>query len=190
MEMNLARARLVSFMEIFRHAWTKRPKIFDAESGRALSNLESLTTEWVRREMDTKGNRLVDMPCERWMGAWQDFCNAYESFSLKVEFELAFEEQNESRRDIQGDIGKGRKLSLNAHMANLMEKHKETSQSWSVERWQMELTRTWGKAPSKSGIHGTAIWKWLMSLRGETQNTLQEKQTAKDKYGKRRSTAF
>lgn len=97
---------------------------------------------------------------------------------------------NATEPNVQSLVGKGRKLSLNAHMSNLMEKHKESCQSWSVERWQLELTPTWGKAPSKGGIHGTAIWKWLMSLREETQNTLQEKQTARDKFGKRRPTTF
>ncbi len=189
-EMHMSRMRLAHFLESFRHSLTKRPEIFDAESLKVLSELERLTLEWVRREAKTKGNRFVDTPCEIWMGAWQDFCNAYESFSRKVEFELAFEKPNKSRQDKHGDIGKGRKLSLNAHMTNLMEKHKESCQSWTVERWQLELTPTWERTPSKGGIHATAIWKWLMSLREETQNTLQEKQTAKDIYNKRRSTRY
>ena len=92
--------RLVRLIESFRHSLTKRPEIFDAESLRVLSKLERLTLEWVRRETKTKGNRFVDTPCEEWMKAWQHSCNAYGSFSRKVEFELAYEEL---RRDKPGD---------------------------------------------------------------------------------------
>ncbi len=91
-EMSVSRVRLKRFMESFRQSLKKRPEIFDAESLRVLSKLESLTLEWVRRESKTKGDRFVDTPCERWMGAWQDFCNAYESFSETVEFELKYDE--------------------------------------------------------------------------------------------------
>lgn len=86
--------------------------------------------------------------------------------------------------------GAKQKLTLNAHMTHLLEKHKDACQLWSVEQWQLELTPTWGKTPSKGGIHGTNVWKWLMSLREETRNALQEKQTMKDENGKRRSTTY
>jgi len=75
-------------------------------------------------------------------------------------------------------------------MTNLLEKHKDVCQSWSVERWQLELTPTWGKSLSKGGIHATAVWKWSMKLRGENEAALKEKQTTKNQDGKRRTNPF
>ena len=103
MEMNLARVRLVCFTERYRHASTKLPAFFDEETLRVLFILQNLTLVWVRREMDTKGDRFVGMPREVWMRTWQQFCNAYEKFSMKVEFELADEELKESGQDNHGD---------------------------------------------------------------------------------------
>jgi len=82
------------------------------------------------------------------------------------------------------------KICLNSHMTNLLQKHKDVCQSWSVERWQIELAPSWGKTPSKGGIHGTGVWKWLMKLRGESEAALKEKQTTKNQDGKRRANPF
>jgi len=102
-----------------------------------------------------------------------------ESARNMIETELAAESKSSNPR-----------ISLSAHMNNLLEKHKDACESWSVGRWQLQLTPTWGKTPSKGGIHGTAVWKWLMKLRGEREAALNEKQTAKDQAGKRRTNAF
>ncbi|MCA9063650.1 MAG: hypothetical protein KDA96_11345 [Planctomycetaceae bacterium] len=106
-ELNLARVRLVCFTERFQHASTKLPVLFDKDTLRVFFKLQNLTLAWVRREMrqvDRKGDRFVDMPGEQWMRAWNEFCDAYESFSRKVEFEVNWEELKGLRN---GNRGKG-----------------------------------------------------------------------------------
>jgi hypothetical protein len=101
-EMSICRVRLERFMESFSHSLKRHPEVFDAESLRVLSQLEALTLEWIRQAAKTKGHRFVDTPGERWMGAWQDFCVAYGSFSQAVEFALSYEELKQSRQGKHG----------------------------------------------------------------------------------------
>ena len=110
-EMSISRVRLQRFIESFGHSLKKRPQIFDAESLKVLSQLERLTLEWIRQAAKTPHHHFVDTPGMSWMGAWQDFCIAYASFSQAVEFELTYQElerppkEKQRRKSGSGNAG-------------------------------------------------------------------------------------
>ena len=84
-----------------------------------------------------------------------------------------------------------RKPRLNSLMVDLLQKHgQEKCVSWSVESWAIQLESQWGNKPSKSSIAKTETWKLISELRRQAGTDLRERQTVKDKQGKRRSKAY